>query len=244
MRPALVVGFAAETNDLLANARAKLDNKGCDLVVANDVGEPVFGQNENKVHIVSRRDEESWPRTREGRGRRKTARAARATACGASARGCSMNVAILRLPHAEGLDIPFYASEGAAGLDLCAAISPGAKLVLEPGARELVPTGFALALPAGFEAQVRPRSGLALEYGVTVLNAPGTIDSDYRGEVQALLVNLGARPFEIIRGMRIAQLVVAPFARVRLMESAAALDATLRGANGFGSTGQAGGGLG
>jgi dUTP pyrophosphatase len=150
-----------------------------------------------------------------------------------------MKIAILRLPHAQDLDLPFYASAGAAGLDLRAALAPGRKLVLEPGARELVPTGFALRLPPGFEAQVRPRSGLALEHGVTVLNAPGTIDSDYRGEVQALLINLGAQPFEILRGMRIAQLVVAPFVRARL-EEVEALDDTPRGAGGFGSTGFAG----
>jgi dUTP pyrophosphatase len=147
-----------------------------------------------------------------------------------------MKIALRRLPHGEGLPAPAYASAGAAGLDLLAALAPGQKLVLEPGARDLVPTGIALALPEGFEAQVRPRSGLALDYGVTVLNAPGTIDRDYRGEVQALLVNLGTHPFEIVRGMRIAQLVVAPCARVELVE-AGELDETARGADGFGSTG-------
>jgi len=151
-----------------------------------------------------------------------------------------MKIEILRLPHAQDLDLPAYASEGAAGLDLQAALAPGRKLVLEPGARELIPTGFALHLPPGYEAQVRPRSGLALNHGVTVLNAPGTIDSDYRGEVQALLVNLGAQPFEILRGMRIAQLVVAPVARAHLVETDA-LEESLRGAGGFGSTGIAGG---
>ena len=153
-----------------------------------------------------------------------------------------MNLEILRLPHAEGLDLPFYATEGAAGLDLCAALAPGRKLVLEPGARELIPTGFALHLPPGFEAQIRPRSGLALNHGVTVLNAPGTIDSDYRGEVRALLVNLGAQPFEILRGMRIAQLVVAPVLRAHLIEKDS-LEESLRGAGGFGSTGIVGGAL-
>lgn len=149
-----------------------------------------------------------------------------------------MKVAIRRLPHGEGLPLPAYASEGAAGLDLVAALAPGQKLVLEPGARDLVPTGVALSLPPGYEAQVRPRSGLALEYGVSVLNAPGTIDSDYRGEVMALLVNFGAHPFEISRGMRIAQLVVAQYARVTLAEAVGeALDETSRGTGGFGSTG-------
>ncbi|HYA81780.1 MAG TPA: dUTP diphosphatase [Methylocystis sp.] len=153
-----------------------------------------------------------------------------------------MRIEILRLPHGQDLDLPAYASEGAAGLDLQAALAPGRKLVLEPGARELIPTGFALHLPPGFEAQVRPRSGLALNHGVTVLNAPGTIDSDYRGEVRALLVNLGAQPFEILRGMRIAQLVVAPVLRAHLVEKDS-LEESLRGAGGFGSTGIVGGAL-
>ncbi len=149
-----------------------------------------------------------------------------------------MKVEIRRFPHGEGLDLPFYATSGAAGLDVYAALPAGSKLVLEPGARDLVPAGFAIHLPAGFEAQLRPRSGLALEHGVTILNAPGTIDSDYRGEVKAILVNLGPRPFEILRGMRIAQLVVAPVARVELVE-VEELAETPRGAGGFGSTGLA-----
>ena len=149
-----------------------------------------------------------------------------------------MRVEIRRLPHGQGLELPFYATSGAAGLDVLAALPAGAKLVLEPGARDIVPTGFALSLPPGFEGQMRPRSGLALEHGVTILNAPGTIDSDYRGEVKAILVNLGPRPFEILRGMRIAQLIIAPVARVELIESAE-LTETARGAGGFGSTGVA-----
>jgi len=149
-----------------------------------------------------------------------------------------MKVEIRRLPHGQGLDLPFYATSGAAGLDVLAALPVGSKLVLEPGARDIVPTGFSLSLPPGFEGQMRPRSGLALEHGVTILNAPGTIDSDYRGEVKAILVNLGPRPFEILRGMRIAQLVIAPVARVELVESAE-LSETARGAGGFGSTGLA-----
>jgi dUTP pyrophosphatase len=148
-----------------------------------------------------------------------------------------MKIAITRLPHGEGLELPYYASGGAAGLDLCAALAPGRKLVLEPGARDLVPTGFAIHLPQGFEAQIRPRSGLALRHGVTILNAPGTIDSDYRGELYALLINLGPHPFEIVRGMRIAQLVVAPVTRAHLEETRAALEETERGGDGFGSTG-------
>ncbi len=148
-----------------------------------------------------------------------------------------MKIRISRLPHGEGLDAPFYASAGAVGLDLRAALAPGRKLVLEPGARDLVPTGFAIHLPPGYEAQIRPRSGLALEHGVTILNAPGTIDSDYRGEVKALLVNFGAHPFEIVRGMRVAQLVVAPVTRAVLEETQGGLDETERGSGGFGSTG-------
>ncbi|TLG79204.1 dUTP diphosphatase [Methylocystis sp. B8] len=150
-----------------------------------------------------------------------------------------MKVAIRRLPNAENLPSPAYASEGAAGIDLYAALAPGQKLVLEPGARDLVPTGLSIALPRGYEGQVRPRSGLAVERGVTILNAPGTIDSDYRGEIKTLLINLGAQPFEIVRGMRIAQLVIAPVTHVTLVE-VDDLDATSRGAGGFGSTGLGG----
>lgn len=151
-----------------------------------------------------------------------------------------MKLRFCRLPHGDGLPAPIYASAGAAGLDLHAALAPGQKLVLEPGARELIPTGLAIALPEGFEAQIRPRSGLAVEHGVTVLNAPGTVDSDYRGEIRALLINHGAQPFEIVRGMRIAQLVVAAVAHVAL-EEVETLDETARGAGGFGSTGLGGG---
>jgi dUTP pyrophosphatase len=145
-------------------------------------------------------------------------------------------VRVLRLPHGEGLPLPSYQSEGAAGLDVLAALAPNTRLVLEPRTRDIVPTGLIIELPAGFEAQVRPRSGLALKHGVTVLNAPGTIDADYRGEVKVLLVNLGSEPFVIERGMRIAQLVVAPVTRVELQEEQALADSP-RGAGGFGSTG-------
>jgi dUTP pyrophosphatase len=145
-------------------------------------------------------------------------------------------VRVLRLPHGEGLPLPSYQSEGAAGLDVLAAIAPNTRLVLEPRARDIVPTGLVIELPHGFEAQVRPRSGLALKHGVTVLNAPGTIDADYRGEVKVLLVNLGSEPFVIERGMRIAQLVVAPVTRVELQAEQALADSS-RGAGGFGSTG-------
>jgi len=145
-------------------------------------------------------------------------------------------VRVQRLPHGRDILLPSYQSELAAGLDLAAAVPADAPLSLAPGARALVPTGIAIALPAGFEGQVRPRSGLAARHGLTVHNAPGTIDADYRGEVQVLLVNLGADPVTITRGMRIAQLVVAPVVRAALQE-VASLDGTSRGRGGFGSTG-------
>lgn len=145
-------------------------------------------------------------------------------------------VRFTRLEHAEGLPAPAYQSAGAAGFDLVAALPNHASLILEPGARELVRTGLAIEIPIGWEGQVRPRSGLALRYGVTVLNAPGTIDSDYRGEVGVVLINLGSQPFEIHRGDRIAQLVFAPCAQAQLLE-ATSLQSTERGAGGFGSTG-------
>jgi dUTP pyrophosphatase len=148
----------------------------------------------------------------------------------------SVGIAVQRLPHAEGLPVPSYASDGAAGLDLPAALTEA--LTLAPGARALVPTGFAIALPEGYEAQVRPRSGLALKAGVTVLNSPGTIDADYRGEIGVILINLGTEPVVIDRGMRIAQLIVAPIARAVLAEQAGLSD-TRRGTAGFGSSGLA-----
>jgi dUTP pyrophosphatase len=147
-----------------------------------------------------------------------------------------INVAIKRLPHAADLQLPVYQSEDAAGLDLVAAVTADADIVLQPGGRALIPTGFAIALPRGYEAQVRPRSGLALNFGITVLNSPGTIDADYRGEVGVILVNFGDRPFVIKRGARIAQLVVAPVARIVLAESDG-LEDSARAAGGFGSTG-------
>ena len=142
---------------------------------------------------------------------------------------------VSRVAGAEDLPLPSYATEGAAGLDLRAAL--GGRLVLGPGERALVPTGLRFAVPAGYEAQVRPRSGLALRHGIVLPNSPGTIDSDYRGEVQVILWNAGPEPFAIERGDRIAQLVIAPVAHVELEESA--LDETPRGAGGFGSTGAA-----
>ena len=138
------------------------------------------------------------------------------------------------LPHGEGLPLPRYETDGAAGLDLRAAIAT--PLVLAPMERRAIPTGLRVAIPRGFEGQVRARSGLALKHGIALVNAPGTLDSDYRGELQVLLVNLGPEPFAIERGMRIAQLVVSPVERVEVV-AVSALDATTRGAGGFGSTG-------
>ena len=151
--------------------------------------------------------------------------------------GKNIDVRVMRLPHGEGLPLPSYQSEHAAGLDLIAAVPENAPTTLAPGARALIPTGIAIALPDGTEAQVRPRSGLAVKHGLTVLNAPGTIDADYRGELQVLLVNLGDAPVAITRGMRIAQLVIATVARAALRE-VASLDQTTRGSGGFGSTGR------
>ncbi len=148
-----------------------------------------------------------------------------------------IGVQVLRLPHAQGLPLPAYQSADAAGLDLVAAVGEYAPVHMAPGGRVLIPTGLAIALPPGFEAQVRPRSGLALKHGVTVLNSPGTIDADYRGEIQVILINHGEAPFVVRRGERIAQLVIAPVLQARLIE-VAALDETIRGAGGFGSTGR------
>jgi dUTP pyrophosphatase len=145
-------------------------------------------------------------------------------------------VRIMRLAHGNDLALPSYQSALAAGLDLLAAVPADTPLVIAPEARALVPTGIAIALPPGTEGQVRPRSGLAARHGLTVLNAPGTIDADYRGEVQVLLVNLGCESVNITRGMRIAQLVIAAVARAKLRE-VASLDETPRGTGGFGSTG-------
>ncbi|MCP4922842.1 MAG: dUTP diphosphatase [bacterium] len=143
-------------------------------------------------------------------------------------------VNVKKLPSGEGLPVPKIETQGSAGLDLAAAIEE--TVVLKPGDRTLVPTGFALGLPKGFEAQLRPRSGLAYKHGITVLNAPGTIDSDYRGEIKVLLINLGSEDFAIERGMRIAQMIVAPVPAVTL-KMVTSLDETTRSAAGFGSTG-------
>jgi dUTP pyrophosphatase len=149
--------------------------------------------------------------------------------------GMKAKLKIMRLPHGLDLDLPSYQTSGAAGMDFAAAVL--APLTLQPGERMAVPTGLVLEIPDGFEGQVRPRSGLALKNGITCLNSPGTIDWDYRGEVKVILANLGAEPFEITRGMRIAQLVIAPVTQVEI-EEISDVSATARGAKGFGSTGR------
>ncbi|MCB5943319.1 dUTP diphosphatase [Acidocella sp. KAb 2-4] len=146
----------------------------------------------------------------------------------------NVTVKIRRLPHGEGLELPHYTTAGAAGMDLLAAV--GETVTIAPGGRALIPTGFCIALPPGYELQVRPRSGLALKHGITLPNSPGTIDEDYRGEVGVIVLNTGAAPFEVTRGMRIAQAVVAPVVRA-LWQVVEDLDETERGAGGFGSTG-------
>jgi dUTP pyrophosphatase len=149
----------------------------------------------------------------------------------------TVKVEIRQLPHAEGLALPVYQSADAAGLDLVAAVPENAPLVLAPGKHAMVPTGLAIALLPGFEAQVRPRSGLAAKHAVTVLNSPGTIDADYRGEISVILINHGEAPFTIRRGERVAQMVIAPVVQAELVV-ASALSTTDRGGGGFGSTGR------
>ena len=146
------------------------------------------------------------------------------------------NLNIIRLPHGQGLELPAYETASAAGMDLRAACGEKEPVVLAPGERRLIPTGLVMELPEGHEGQVRPRSGLAFKHGITCLNTPGTIDADYRGEVQVLLINLGQEPFVVERGMRIAQMVVAPVIQVTVVESDLA-STTDRGTGGFGSTG-------
>ena len=146
----------------------------------------------------------------------------------------NIKVQIKRLPHSDGLDLPFYATEHAAGMDLYAAVNED--IILAAGERKLIPTGLSIALPEGYEAQIRPRSGLALKHGLSVLNSPGTIDADYRGEVQIILANLSNEDFTITRGFRIAQMIVAPYTRAA-WDEVSELSDTARGEGGFGSTG-------
>ena len=149
----------------------------------------------------------------------------------------TVKVEIRQLPHAQGLALPAYQSADAAGLDLLAAVPEGTPMVLAPGKYALIPTGLTIALPPGYEAQVRPRSGLAAKHGVSVLNAPGTVDADYRGEIQVILINHGAEPFAIRRGERIAQMLIAPVVQADL-NPVRSLPETSRGSGGFGSTGR------
>lgn len=149
----------------------------------------------------------------------------------------NVKIDVRQLPHGQGLPLPSYQSAHAAGLDLLAAVTEDFPLILAPGQRALVPTGISVALPAGYEAQVRPRSGLASKHGVTVLNAPGTVDADYRGEISVLLINHGDAPFAIRRGERIAQMVIASVLRAELVATPT-LSSTERGSGGFGSTGR------
>jgi dUTP pyrophosphatase len=149
----------------------------------------------------------------------------------------NVKIDVRQLPHGQGLPLPSYQSAHAAGLDLLAAVAEDSPMILAPGERALVPTGISVALPAGYEAQVRPRSGLASKHGVTVLNAPGTVDADYRGEIGVLLINHGDAPFAIRRGERIAQMVIASVLRAELV-AITALSSTERGSGGFGSTGR------
>lgn len=148
----------------------------------------------------------------------------------------SPRIEIKRLDHAKGLALPAYETDEAAGMDLRAALAEGETMVLQPGQQAMVPTGLSMAMPRGFEAQVRPRSGLAAKHGLTVLNTPGTIDSDYRGEVKIILINLGQEDFTVERNMRIAQMIIAPVVQASLIE-VETLDETARGLGGFGSTG-------
>jgi dUTP pyrophosphatase len=150
----------------------------------------------------------------------------------------SVTVEFLQLPHGRGLPPPAYQTEHAAGMDLVAAVPEDAPMVLAPGAYGMIPTGLVIALPPGFEAQVRPRSGLAAKFGITALNSPGTIDADYRGEINVLLINHGREPFTIKRGERIAQMIVAPVTHATLVPVDGELSATARGTGGFGSTGR------
>ena len=237
IRPRLVIGFAAETEHIIEHAKAKLARKGCDWIVANDVSADtgVMGGDRNTVHLVTLQGVESWP----PQSKKQVAQALVARIADALAGACQVSkveLRIMRLPHAGDLPLPAYQSEFAAGLDLVAAVPADAPVIIAPGGRAAIPTGLAMALPPGVEGQIRPRSGLALRHGITVLNSPGTVDSDYRGEVQVILANFGQASFSVERGARIAQLVLAATLQAAICE-VANLDETTRGVGGFGSTG-------
>ena len=234
-----MIGFAAETENVAANAKAKLARKGCDWILANDVSPAtgIMGGDRNTIQLVTAEGIEPWPpQSKEDVAAMLIARIA--AALDRSERMTSHR----RCPHHAACACaaicrcrPIRARSPPASIS-SAAVPADAPLTIAPGARALVPTGIAIALPEGFEAQVRPRSGLAARHGLTVLNSPGTIDADYRGEIQVILVNLGDESVAITRGMRIAQIVIATVARAQLSE-VASLDETGRGSGGFGSTG-------
>ena len=242
-RPPLVIGFAAETEHLIDNAKAKIARKGCDWIVANDVSPAlgVMGGDRNTVHLLTRDGAneiqvDSWPvMTKEQVATELVAKIAKDR--GEEFVNATVKVDIRQLPHGEGLALPAYQSADAAGLDLLAAVPADAPLILSPGKYAMVPTALTIALPPGYEAQVRPRSGLAAKHGITVLNSPGTVDADYRGEINVLLINHGDAPFPIRRGERIAQMVIASVVRAELVP-VASLPTTDRGSGGFGSTGR------
>ncbi|CAE7405756.1 cysK1 [Symbiodinium microadriaticum] len=222
LRPELVIGFAAETDLVKDHAQAKLARKGCDWIVANDVSPEtgIMGGDQNTVHIVTADGIEDWP---------SASKAEVANKLALRIADALKDTMLQDEPHGEGLPLPNYETEDAAGMDLLAAVPEDAPVTLAPGARDLLPTGLRIALPAGYEAQVRPRSGLALKQGITCLNTPGTIDADYRGEVKVILINLGQEAVTISRGMRIAQMVIAPVTRGQMI-AAVSLDDTERGA--------------
>lgn len=257
-RPDLLIGFAAETERVIEHATAKRLRKGADWIVANDVSGDVMGRSEHRAYRDRCRGRKLG-KASQGRCRHP---AGGPDCGGVEAEGCliqyqlyrtraerpfdkrlpnvietpmttPITIALKRLPHGANLPLPAYATHGAAGMDVVSAEDK----ILAPGERAAVATGFAIAIPEGYEVQVRPRSGLALKHGVTCLNTPGTIDSDYRGEVKIILANLGTEPFVIARGERIAQLVPAPVQRA-VLDEVDNLDDTVRGTGGFGSTGR------
>ena len=199
---------------MVEHAKAKLARKGCDWILANDVSPEtgIMGGDSNTIHLVTAAASST------GRRRARTRWRTRWSSGSPQRWGSDMStvrVKIKRLPHGADLPLPAYQSAGAAGLDLLAAVPANAPVTIAPGAGA-IPTGIAIALPPGTEGQVRPRSGLAARHGISVLNSPGTVDSDYRGEIQVILVNFGAESFSVERGLRIAQLVVAPILRAQL----------------------------
>ena len=236
-RPTLVVGFAAETDDVETYARAKLARKGVRLDRRQRRLRRRDGRGEQRGDPLHPRRLRTLAPRPQGRDRAPPRRTDHLSPGRGRRMSPPVTVRLRRLPHADGIDAPAYATAGAAGLDLRAALPADASRTLAPGERAMIPTGFQIALPDGYEAQVRPRSGLAAKQGITCLNTPGTIDSDYRGEVSVILINLGQEPVVVSRGDRIAQMVIAPVSRA-VFDEVATLDDTARGEGGFGSTGR------